>query len=249
MPLPNLFPTIYLITAILLSFIFHNIPGMSKFSLQLIALLTLFSFFHSLYYRRKAQKKSVIKYLNISNSLILTVITILLVLETGSLSSPLFFLLDIILFALSLFLTPLSGITASLALVILFLLNQAISTNQELTNLISLLLMAPIAQVFSAQYLRLLDARNQIKILKQQSDQLESNIETEETTTLLWLSLDFYNKMQQALDLLSQVSSNLSSLPYYQQQKLKTLYQDLKELFKSGQELKQKVDKLTDDEN
>ncbi|MDZ7587070.1 MAG: hypothetical protein U0946_04890 [Patescibacteria group bacterium] len=177
----------------------------------------------------------------------ITLLLLLLVLDTGGLTSPLFFTLDFLLFSLSLLFNPSLGLLVGLALSLLFLLNNSLIDTHGFANLIALILMAPLARFFGTQYLSLLEDQKQIKILKHQSDQLETKLSQEESNTLLWLTLNFQEKMQHALDLISQISSQLSTIPYHQQDKLKTIYSDLKELFKSGQELKDKIDKITDD--
>ena len=128
----------------------------------------------------------------------------------------------------------------------MFLLNNDLSSPNQLLSLVSLLLMAPIARYFGNQYLQVLEGSNQIKILKHQANRLKSEIQKEETTTLLWLSIEFKNKLDHAIDLISQLSSTLNYIPYHQQEQLKTLYSDLKKLFSSGQELKEKIDEITD---
>ena len=246
MTLPNLIHTTLLILAIIFSFFWTNNPELSNFSLQLSGLLVLLFFFHDLIARKSSPNNPIQIYRNISNSLIIPLLSLLLILSTGSLDSPLFFLLDFLIFGLSLFFFPSLGFSCILALLIAFLLNHDLDTAHALTNLISLLLIAPLARYFSTQYLQLLEGSKQIKILKHQADRLETEVETEETSTLLWLSIEFKNKLHHAIDLVSQLSSSLSSIPYHQQEQLKTVYQDLKELFKSGQELEKQIDELTD---
>ena len=231
-------PTSLLTITAVLAFFWHNNPLLSPLSLQLIAVL--FLLFVIL-------NKLVTRYQNITNSIIIAFIVLLIILETGGLTSPLFFLLDFLLFTLSLLIFPSLGFILALALILLFLLNSPLLDNLSLANLISLLLMAPVAQFIGTQYLRLLTAQKQINVLSNQSEHLKKHVSDQEETTLLWLSLNFHNKMHQTIDLLSQISSSLSSLPYHQKEKFNTLYQDLKELFKSGQELKEKVEKINDE--
>ena len=247
MPLPTLPHFILLLLAAGFAFFWHNNPGLSQYSLQLSSLLLAVFLFHNLLGRKKSLSLSFIKYQSISNSLTITLLLLLLVLDTGGLTSPLFFTLDFLLFGLSLLFNPSLGLLVGLALSLLFLLNNSLIDLNSLTNLISLILVAPLARFFGTQYLRLLEGQKQIKVLKHQSNQLETNLSQEEGNTLLWLTLNFHNKMSQSLDLISQISSQLSTIPYHQQEKLKSLYLDLKELFKSGQELKDKIDKITDD--
>ncbi len=247
MSLPILPHFILLLLTAGFAFFWQNNPELSQYSLQLSALLLAIFLFHNLLGRRKIPNISFIKYQSISNSLTITLLLLLLVLDTGGLTSPLFFSLDFLLFGLSLLFNPGLGLLVGLALSLLFLLNNSLIDLNSLTNLISLILMAPLARFFGTQYLRLLEGQKQIKVLQNQSDQLEKDLSKEEGVTLLWLSLNFYNIMNQTLDLISQISSQLSTIPYYQREKLKTIYADLKELFKSGQELKDKIDKISDE--
>jgi hypothetical protein len=240
--------SILLILTIAFSFFWTNNPGMSNFSFQLVGLLTIIFFFHDLISRKTRPNNPIQTYRNMSNSIILTLLTLLLVLSTNGLNSPLFFILDFLVLGLSLFFYPSLGFSFSLALTLAFLLNNDLTSTHALTNLISLLLMAPFARFFSTQYLQLLEGKQQIKILKYQADRLENKIEQEEASTLLWLSIEFKHKLDHALDLVSQISSNLSNIPYHQQDLLKALYSDLKELFKSGQTLQKQIDELTDDD-
>ncbi|MEA3354998.1 MAG: hypothetical protein U9Q63_00755 [Patescibacteria group bacterium] len=248
MSLSNTGHIIILIVAAALSFIFINHPEMSKFSFQLTALLAIIFFFHDLICRHKPQDNPIQTYRNISNSLIITSITLLLVLSTGHLTSPLFFLLDFLIIYLSLFFFPTLGFALGLALSVMFLLNNDLSSSSQILSLTSLLLMAPLARFFGNQYLRVLEDVNQIKILKHQTNRLETTVSKEETTTLLWLSIEFKNKLHHAIDLVSQFSSSLNNIPYHQQKQLKSLYSDLKELFSSGQELEEEIDNLTDND-
>lgn len=247
MSLPTLPHFILLLLAAGFTFFWHNNPGLSQYSLQLSSLLLAVFLFHNLLGRKKITNVSFIKYQSISNSLTITLLLLLLVLDTGGLTSPLFFTLDFLLFGLSLLFNPSLGLLVGLALSLFFLLNNSLIDLNSLTNLISLILMAPMARFLGTQYLRLLEDQKQIKILKHQSNQLETKLSQEEGNTLLWLTLNFHNKMSQSLDLISQISSQLSTIPYHQQEKLKSLYLDLKELFQSGQELKDKIDKISDD--
>jgi|GEM_PF-335918 hypothetical protein len=241
--------SILLIFSVLFSFFWTNNPGMSNFSLQLAGLLTFIFFFHDLVSRKTSPNNPIRIYRSVSNSIILTLLTLLLILSTNGLNSPLFFLLDFLVFGLSLFFYPSLGFSFSLALIITFLLNNDLSSTHALTNLVSLILIAPFARFFSTQYLRLLEEKKHIKILKYQADRLEQKLEQEETSTLLWLSIEFRHKLDHAIDLVSQISSNLSHIPYHQQELLKNLYSDLKELFKSGQSLQKQIDELTEDED
>ncbi len=239
MNLPKPLEVIVLLLAVYFPFYWYNQTYLSPYSAQLVALLILLCGFHTLLSKKVSNGNPVQTYQNITNIVSVTIVTLLLVLSTGGAGSNLFFLLDFLLFFIAAFTHPRHSLTLSLAIDIAFLLNEPVINNQQLTNLISLLLMAPLAAFFSTQYIRLISAKTEIKVLSDQA-------KIEETDILLWLALTFHNKLVQSIDLVSQISSSVGTIPYQQRQKLNQLYQDLKELFKSGQELEKKVDELTD---
>lgn len=226
MRLPAAIETIALILAVFFPFYWYNQSYMSKFTLQLVALLILVFAFHKI--------KPIQIYQNIINLIIITIVTVILVLSTGGAGSILFWLLNFLLFFVAVFFRPGAGLTISLAVGIAFLLNEPQLTTVQLINLVSLLLMAPLASFFSTQYRRLITAQKQIKDLSDQANSLEQS-------TLIWLALDFRRQIEKAIDLLSQIS-----VPYHQRARLNELYQDIKALWHSGQELEKKIDELNE---
>jgi len=239
MRLPDAIKTVLLVLAVFFPFYWYNQSYLSKFSLQLVALLILVFIFHNWLARKKQNSDPISQYQTITIIIIITIITVILVLSTGGAGSILFWLLNFLLFFVAIFSRPRAGLVIALAIDAAFLLNEPQLTTNELINLISLLLMAPLAAIFSTQFLRLITAQKEIKILSNQAKE-------EETATLIWLALDFRNQMVKAIDLVSQIKSNLSLIPYHQRETLDRLYQDLKALFKSGQELKKKIDETTE---
>lgn len=231
---PQVLETIALILAVLFPFYWTNQPYLSKFSLQLVALLVLVFIFHNGLARRKQKGNLIQIYQSIINIISVTLITILLVLSTGGIGSVLFFLLDFLLFFTAVFSRPRAGLTLSLALIAAFVLNEPQLDQRGLINLISLLLMAPLAAFFSTQYRQVITAKKEIEVLSDQANSLEQS-------TLVWLALDFRKQVEKAIDLLSQIS-----VPYHQQERLNQLYQDIKTLWRSGQELEKKIDEATE---
>ena len=239
MNLPKPLEVIVLLLAVYFPFFWYNQTYLNLYSLQLSALLTLIFCFHNLLTKNRSIGHIVLKYQNITNTISVTVLTLLLILSTGGAGSPPFFLMDFLLFFIAVFTHPRQSLTPSLAVGIGFLLNEPLLNNHQLINLVSLLLMAPLAGFFSTQYIRLIKVKTEIKVLSNQAKE-------QETDTLLWLTLNFHNKMVQSIDLLSQISVSIGKIPYHQRQRLDELYQDLKALFKSGQELEKKIDQLSD---
>lgn len=240
MRLPDAVETVFLVLTIFFSFYWSNHSYLSKFTLQLTALLILVFVFHNWLARKRQNKDSIQIYQSITNVLIVTLIAVSLVLATGGAGSMLFWLLDFLLFFVAVFFRAGAAFTLSLAIGLAFLLNEPQLAQTQTVNLVSLLLMAPLASFFSTQYNRLITAKNEIKILSNQAESLEQS-------TLIWLSLEFRNKLLQAIDLVSQISANLSRIPPHEQEKLNSLYQDLKALWQSGQDLGKKVDKITEE--
>lgn len=232
MRLPAAGETTILILAVFFSFYWHNQSSLSKFTLQLVALLILVFAFHKI--------KPVQIYQNIINLIIITIITVVLILSTGGAGSVLFWLLNFLLFFAAVFSRAGSGISLSLALVLAFLLNEPQLTTGQLFNLVSLLSMAPLAAFFSSQYRRVITDQIQIKELSDQADLMERS-------TLLWLALDFRRQMETAIDLLSEISATLTAIPVHQKDRLNRLYRDLKSLWQSGQELEKKIDEATEE--
>ena len=85
-------------------------------------------------------------------------------------------------------------------------------------------------------------------MLKHQAKTLSKDLSIEESDTLLWLGLNFNKTMMLTLDWFSQAGATISRLPYHQQQQFSQLYQDLKSLWQSGEQLKERIDRLTDEQ-
>jgi len=234
MRLPSAVETVLLILAVFFPFFWYNQSYMSKFSLQLVALLVLIFVFHNQLTKKKQNSDPVQMYQNIINISIVTILTIILILSTGGAGSMLFWLLNFLLFFVAVFFRPGAGLTLSLAVGTAFLLNEPQLSTGQIFNLVSLLLMAPLASFFSTQYRRLIMAKKEIEVLSNQANSLEQS-------TLIWLALDFRRQIEKAIDLLSQIS-----VPYHQRDRLNELYQDIKALWHSGQELERKIDELND---
>ena len=155
--------------SIILTWLWTLTPSLNLYNLQLTGFLTL------IYFAFK-------KHSRFPSVLILNIICLLLIFSTGGLSSPLFFLLDLLLIALALLFEPKQAVIASFLIVSLFLIqNFSTLDTSKIINLLSLVLMTPIAVIFSKNYLENLQNQGRIQLL-------EEVVQEEETESLLWIS-------------------------------------------------------------
>ena len=167
--------SLILIIAIALTFLYPK-TSLAQYDLQFCALLFIVLFLA----KRFVPKKEASKLLE---SVIFTLIVLSIVNTTGSTASPFFFLVYFLLFSLALLLEPIISITASLTLIIFFLIN--LPEGQNLKNLLpifSLAFLTPFALFLGQEFL-------QIQKLKSENQKLEEK-------TLLFLSLVLKNHLK-----------------------------------------------------
>ncbi len=118
---------------------------------------------------------------------------------------------------------------------------------KEILQLFSLILITPMAMFFGKQYLKLLRDEEKIKILEEEQNVIEEEIEREETNILLWVSLELKKGLTEILDQTSQLLSDIGHLTVRQKDRLLKISDASKKLLKSGQQLKEEIDKITDE--
>ena len=220
-----------------LTFFWTQNPELSVYTLQLVGLFV-FLFFGLQTIRRSRKITNPSPTLDLINAIILSVIILLLVLSTGGLKSPLFFLVYFLLFGISWSLGPDKSIVLSVFLLMFFLLNSEISFEQTAT-LLSLVMITPLSVYFGSQYLKI---NAQKKKLKKE----EKELTNDETNILMWLSLNFIPAMTGIIDDLSTALSN-TRLTATQKQSLDHASQTAKKIMESGEYLKEKVDLESDE--
>jgi len=223
----------FLLSALLLTFFWTKNPNFSFYTLQAIAFLVLF-YFANHYLGKKN------RYSQALDGLIFAMVTLLLVTQTGGLTSPLFFLFYILLFGLALFFEPLPTLIFSLALIIFFA--GEVKNLNNLIQILSLVFIAPLALFFGKQYLELLEKEEKIKILKQEENQLTAEVGQQEEDTLLWLSLTFRQHVTTILDNSSNLIADLSRFSLAQKERLQAIHENAKKLLKLGDKLKEKIE-------
>ncbi len=221
--------SIYLALAVFITYSWTQNSQLSQYDLQLTAALV------TLYFLSRYLLKKRALALEFETTIILVAVCLLLVFSTGGLDSPLFFLCYFLLFAMALLFEPWQASVLSLFLVTALVVSTGNNPNsQHLANLISLLLITPLAIVMGKKYLEVQAARGAIQILEQK-------ITDEETDTLVWIATQAKPSITNILDLTSEViGSNL--LPRQLQQKLQQAHDNLKELHHSANILEKSVE-------
>ncbi len=243
MNLPLIIHSIYILGTLFVASFWLSVPALSPYTIHLVAFFVLV-YLASYLWQRHSNKK-IPFLLSIINSVVFLLIVLLLVLSTGGLNSPLFFLIYFVLFALSLAWEPTITIVFSLGLIIFFLYAHPQLTMQELITLTSLIFITPLSLFFGQQYVKTLEQSGQIKTLSTKVKKHSKDITEEETNILLWLSLNFKHSMEKVVDLLSQ-SLERSTLSFNQKSSLKEALRLAKKLLQTGNLLKQKIDHQTD---
>lgn len=161
---------------------------------------------------------------------LIALITNLIVFTTHGLTSPLFFLVYFLLFALAFKYPP--RLTLVYSLILIILLAQSLNSLISLIPLLSLALISPIAWFIGLQH--------------QENQQLHTDISVDETDIFLWFSLKFKNSLNQILDSTSILLSNPRLSPN-QKDELQKIKKNSRSLLQSAIKLTQKIDTQTDE--
>lgn len=236
MPTRFILHTILLIAAALGVFFWLSSP-FTPYTLQLVALLVLLYLgSHALRARKPTwfHKSSITLDITILTSMIL-----LLISETGALTSPFFFLAYFLLFGVAM----LYEIEATLVLTGVFILyflffpGTNLGDLAHLSELLALVMITPLAIFTGHAYETDLDNRRTKALLLKQ-------LSAQETDTLLFLSLNLKSTLLKSLDTLSTI------IPVTRMKdvrsNLETLYSDLKVLYRTSADLEKAVDHQTD---
>ncbi len=139
--------SLVLVVAIAITFVFPK-TNFAAYDLQISAGLFLILFVTKKFLVRRTQRSLLLE------SVIFTLVVLGIINTTGGVESPFFFLIYFLLFSLSLLLEPVISITATLTLIIFFLLN--LPENQSFKALLpifSLAFLTPFALFMGTQYL------------------------------------------------------------------------------------------------
>lgn len=226
--------SVFLLSGLLVTFIWTKNPVLEGYTLQLIAVLVIFYFLNHLFNTKRLRLNMTL------DGAILSLVTLLLVTQTGGLKSPLFFLTYILLFGLTLLFDPLVMGLFALALVLFFY--QQSTTLDSFMQVIGLLLITPLALFFGRQYLKSLEEQEKIKILNTNKMALEKEVCQQEEDTLLWISLAFKEQVVNIADQSSNLLTDIGRLTLAQKERLEKIHESAKKLLQLGDKLKEKIE-------
>lgn len=189
-----------------------SLSPIKEFSPQVIALCSIILIFVSL------KKKK------LSLHLVAFIIT-LIVLETGSLSSPVFFFIYFLLFVIA-FQSP-PSVTLGYSIALILILSGSLNSATSLIPLLSLLFITPLTAFVSTQYL--------------ETKHLSEEVGTQETEVLLWYSLKFKKFMNQTLTSTDFLLQNRSLTPV-QKAEIYKIKNHVQSLIDSSKELTEQIE-------
>lgn len=218
-------------------------PALNIYNLQLTGVFMLL-YFVTKKFSRTANRKS----FDFTSTVILNSICLLLIFSTGGATSSLFFLLDFLLITIALLIEPGQAVVASVLLASLFLWQEwGVLDTARIINIISLLLMTPVAIIFSNNYLENLKSQGRIQVL-------EDVIQEEETESLLWISKakpSIATVLNSTTDLVMYFNSKSRELllPAQITEKLRSIQSDLITLYTSTGTLQKAIEEESDKVN
>jgi hypothetical protein len=138
--------------------------------------------------------------------------------------------------------SPGTSIVAALTFAILFFLSPRTDFWTEILQIVSLLSIAPIAAMFGNQYIHILKDNQKIQVLKNVSQDFVEELKSQEEEVKTWADGDFRLKLVNIQKYLGDLLQD-SSLDPEKKYKIKDLYQQIYDLFLSGQEMKKGIGK------
>jgi len=173
-------------------------------------------------------------------------VVLLLIFSSGGINSPIFFVLFFLLFVIALLFDPYQAAIASFLLVSLFLWqNFSDLSSVMIIDITSLILMTPLAMIFSNSYLKYLQSEGKISLLKEA-------IKDEQTDSLLWIATTAKPSLATILNSLTDIVIYLNSkgqdvtISKSFIEKLKAIQKDLISLYSSTDILEKSIEETSD---
>jgi len=230
--------TLLLSVSFIFSFFWTTNEIFSSYTLQLTALLVII---YLIFQTVTKKKPNLLKFKILIDVTIISLVVFLLVFSTGSLFSPLFFLMYFLLFGISLLFEPESAITLSLVAGIFFLFTPKKDFLHEILQLSSLVIISPLAVIFGKQYLKLLQSESKIKILETEGKALEQEVTRQEKEVKDWTTNTLSQQLVQIQKRITAILND-NSISAKEKQELKNIFFQIYQVFESGKEMEKKVE-------
>lgn len=173
-----------------------------------------------------------------------SILITLFVLTTGAFDSMLFFLLYFLIFAVAFFYPPNHSLTFTLILTLV--LAPFLDTSKHLITLSSLFFVTPLALIFSQEHLKILIQQEQLLDLRKANTTNTRLLARQETTILLWLTLNLRPVLVDSLERLSNLQASLAHFSPVQKTELLHLTKTLSTLLTQAKKLTTELDKASD---
>ena len=225
--------------AIFFIFAWTQSPVLNSYNLQLTGALILLYFGSKYLFRRRGS-------ILMLETVMLISVVLLLIFSSGGINSPIFFVLFFLLFVIALLFDPYQAAIASFILVFLFLWqNFSDLSSVMIIDITSLILMTPLAMIFSNSYLKYLQSEGKISLLKEA-------IKDEQTDSLLWIATTAKPSLATILNSLTDIVIYLNSkgqdvtISKSFIEKLKATQKDLISLYSSTDILEKSIEETSD---
>lgn len=226
---------LFLVSSVVLTFLWTKSPALVPYNLQFVGSLIL------IYFICRTLLKKDRKLILTLDAVTFISLTLLLVISTGSLYSPVFFLLYLLLFTISLLFEPTLSVLLSLSLLVIFLIDSSSASldNIALINLATLTAITPLALIFGRKYLEALESQGKIQILR-------NIISKEQTDSLLWITTKANPTLVSIIDAVGDTLIHLNSVKTKISvdqliEKLRSIHSDLVTLYRSTNTLKENI--------
>jgi len=237
--------TLAILASTLIPWLWFQDPSLSPYTLQLAGVTTILYTATRFFLRQTNRENSE----GILSLVFINSLAQLLILTTGKESSPIFSLLYLILFAVALLFEPYQAAIISITTSLLILIpNYSNPSFESITTIIELIMVTPLAVIFSQSYLKNLQSKGRVKLLEQE-------LEQEETDELLWITTTAKPTLSTIINSLSEVQIFLNStrhnlsLPKNLLDKMRHIQADLITLYSSTENLKSTLEEESGNNN
>lgn len=171
----------------------------------------------------------------ITDVLVFSFATSLLLFTTGGFSSPIFFLSYFLLFGVSLLSSPATSTIIAATFMLLFIISPKNDFWIEIIQAGSLLAIAPISVIFGKQYLKVMEDQKAISSLSGKVQKNKIDVES-------WTEGDFRKRLVRIQEYLQKLIANPNVEPE-EKQRINSLYRQIYDLFLSGKDLEKNVER------